>query len=107
MYEEQLPTLVKLQCTYASKPHLHQTHTLFVVDLFTNTTVRTPITISVKDKNDPVQVKQYYDSAGLKRLLLAELARDVYGFFKPPLLKRKMLPWGRYIVQLIEVTVFF
>jgi hypothetical protein len=50
---------------------------------------------SVKDKDDPLQVKQYYDSTGLKRLLLAELARNEYGFFKPPLLKRKMLPWGR------------
>eukprot|EP00953_Heterococcus_sp_UTEX-ZZ885_P035833 18486-Heterococcus_DN1.PRE.1 len=50
---------------------------------------------AVKDKDDPLQVKQYYDSTGLKRLLLAELARNEYGFFKPPLLKRKMLPWGR------------
>jgi hypothetical protein len=71
-----------------------QTHSHSVLNCH-YTLLCVPVYTSVKDKDDPLQDKQYYDSTGLKRLLLAELARDGYGFFTPPLLKRKMLPWGR------------
>jgi hypothetical protein len=35
----------------------------------------------------------YYKTTGLRRLILAELARDEYGFFQPVKERKRVLPW--------------
>jgi hypothetical protein len=36
---------------------------------------------------------EYFRATGLRRLILAELARDEYGFFKPTKERKRILPW--------------
>jgi hypothetical protein len=55
--------------------------------------------------------EDYFEATGLRRLILAELARDDYGFLMPTRERKRILPWhpsmgvsqAEYVKQMVSV----